>query len=312
MFLAVPAAVHGVSSDTSSEQTGAAADGNYETSVNAASEGCGSLTAAPVITAVVNAGSYRQQDGIAMNTMLAIFGSGFAPPGTSRVVGTSDILENRFPETLACVGVEIAGQTAIMAYISDTQINVQAPTNLLFGPAEVEVRLNKGQPNEVKGKFSGVQVRTYSPAFFQFLPSLSIAAQIAPSYELLARPEVHPQGRAVKPGEVAILYGTGFGPTVPVWPAGEIPAFASKIRDPMTLRIGGVLLAQDDIIYAGLSPGSISGLYQINVRVPATTPDGDIPVEVEIGGMRTQPGAFIPVRQVTTISPGTPIVGPPQ
>jgi uncharacterized protein (TIGR03437 family) len=71
-------------------------------------------------------------------------------------------------------------------------------------------------------------------------------------------------------------------------------------------------LAQDDIIYAGLSPGSISGLYQINVRVPVTTPDGDIPVEVEIGGMRTQPGAFIPVRQLTTISPGTPIVGPPQ
>ena len=49
--------------------------------------------------------------------------------------------------------------------------------------------------------------------------------------------------------------------------------------------------------YAGLSPGSISGLYQINIRIPANTADGNIPVILRIGGQSTQSNAIIPVKR---------------
>jgi len=45
-----------------------------------------------------------------------------------------------------------------------------------------------------------------------------------------------------------------------------------------------------------LSVGSISGLYQFNVRIPESAPEGDLPVEVRIGGLST-PSATIPVRR---------------
>ena len=31
----------------------------------------------------------------------------------------------------------------------------------------------------------------------------------------------------------------------------------------------------EDVLYGGLVPGSISGLYQFNVRIPATMPDAE-------------------------------------
>lgn len=269
----------------------------YTTSLRVPSARCGSLSARPVITRVVNAGSYRDDAGISMNTMVAIFGTNLAPPGTARLAGRSDILEGRFPRTLACASVEMNDQHAAITYVSPTQINVQAPTNLLATPVEVELKLNRNTPNELRAEKLRVQSRIYSPAFFQFLPSSSIAAQIAPNFEILASPNLIPGARPIRPGEVAILYGTGFGPTEPVFQRGEITTRLAPLRDPYTIRIGGVTLTPAEILYGGLAVNSISGLYQFNVRIPPNTPDGDIPVEIEIGGTRTQPGATIPVKR---------------
>jgi uncharacterized protein (TIGR03437 family) len=62
------------------------------------------------------------------------------------------------------------------------------------------------------------------------------------------------------------------------------------------VNIGGVTLPASDVFYAGLSPGSISGLYQFNVRVPTSTALGDVPVTITIGGFQTQAGATIPIQ----------------
>jgi uncharacterized protein (TIGR03437 family) len=64
----------------------------------------------------------------------------------------------------------------------------------------------------------------------------------------------------------------------------------------ITVTLGGVALPQSDILYAGLSPGSISGLYQFNVRIPSTAPTGEVPVTISIGGSQTQAGATIPIQ----------------
>ena len=93
-----------------------------------------------------------------------------------------------------------------------------------------------------------------------------------------------------------ILYGTGFGLTVPAFQAGEITDRTALLRDSVSVTVGGVVLRPENIIYAGLSPGSISGLYQFNVRLPDTVRAGDVPVVIEVGGAKTQAGLTIPVR----------------
>jgi uncharacterized protein (TIGR03437 family) len=70
----------------------------------------------------------------------------------------------------------------------------------------------------------------------------------------------------------------------------------APLTNPITVQIGSVTLSPSDVLYAGLSPTSISGLYQFNVRIPPSTPSGDIPVTIAIGGFSTQAGATIPVQ----------------
>jgi uncharacterized protein (TIGR03437 family) len=50
------------------------------------------------------------------------------------------------------------------------------------------------------------------------------------------------------------------------------------------------------VLYAGLAPQAISGLYQFNLRIPINVPSGDIEVVITIGGHRTQMGTTIPIQ----------------
>ena len=67
---------------------------------------------------------------------------------------------------------------------------------------------------------------------------------------------------------------------------------------PITVTLGGVALPASDILYLGLVPGSISGLYQLNIRIPTTAPEGNLPLVVTIGGQQTQSGATMPVQSL--------------
>jgi len=271
-------------------------DWTYTARLRVENEGsCPGTTRRPLLTAIVNGASFDREQPIGMNGMITVWGLNFADPGVMRTVGLGDIRDGKFPLRLACVGVEVAGRRVPVTFVKTDQINAQAPTLDINGPVQVRVILNPGFPNEIRSNVATVQMRTFSPAFFMFSNSRSIAAQHADG-SLLADPSVMRGATPAKPGEWVVLYGTGFGPTEPVYQAGEIPGGLARLRDPFTISIGGIALRPEDIYYAGLSPGSISGLYQFNVRVPETVPDGDVPVEVRIGGYTT-PAATIPIRR---------------
>ena len=110
---------------------------------------------------------------------------------------------------------------------------------------------------------------------------------------MVANAAVVQGGKPAKPGDVITLYSTGFGPTNPAVAPGALATGITPTASPVTVMIGNL---QAEVLYAGLSPNSISGLYQINVRVPASTPDGDIPVTASVGGAQSQSGATIPIK----------------
>jgi uncharacterized protein (TIGR03437 family) len=139
-----------------------------------------------------------------------------------------------------------------------------------------------------------VMMRYATPEFFYFAYNASGKNPIAAT-DALTGALIGPL-RPAKPGDVLTLYGTGFGATSPPTNAGEIPAKIARTVLPPKVTVGGVVLASSDVLYAGVAPFS-AGLYQINIRIPATVPDGDQPVTLQLGQYYSPPGGFIPVKR---------------
>lgn len=249
-----------------------------------------SNTKTPNLRTVVDAASYSN---LASGGLWTIFGLDFETSNLKRIAGPGDLDNGAFPTVLGCIAVEVNGQRAPITYVQTDQINLQGP--LVTGPASVVVVSNAGKQNELRSAMGNVTVQPLAPAFFTF-NGTSIAAQFSNTSIVVANPSVVPSGRPAKPGDTVTLYGTGFGPTNPPVAPGSIAPGISPVTSPVTVTIGGVTLAQQDVSYVGLSPTSISGLYQLNVRIPTSTPDGDIPVVASVGGVQTQAGATIPVK----------------
>jgi uncharacterized protein (TIGR03437 family) len=276
-------------------------DHTYTTARAIQSVGACNFTDRPVLGTAKNAASLQLP--FSANALVAVFGTGFQLTGHSRNVGRGDLVNGAFPTTLACVGVLINKKRVPITYVQFDQINVQAPEDLpASGPVQIQVILNPDLPNQLLsdvGMLTAIQL--LAPAFLTFsgTGSGSIAAQFANSAIIVADPALIPAPGAhpAAPGDVITLYGTGFGPTEIPLAAGALDAGVNRTTNPVTVTIGNL---PAESFYAGLSPGSISGLYQINVRVPPNAPDGNVPVAAtvtSVSGVTTQSNATIPIRR---------------
>ena len=271
----------------------------YTTVLTIANAGkCSNITN-PIVRTTVNGGSFQAP--LSSNAMVSILGTGFVVGGPGRIAGLGDFISGAFPTELACVSVQVTGPGVSAAfipitYVSAAQINAQLPEFSGTGPVTVQLVLNQGQTNQMTSDIATYTLQPFAPAFFLFANSTSIAAEVAGTATIIADATVVPGGVAAKPGQVVSLFGTGFGDTKPPVAAGQLAGGAASLVNGITVTIGTVTLSQSDILYAGLTPGSISGLYQFNVRIPQSTPNGEIPVSISIGGVQTQT-ATIPVQQ---------------
>jgi len=270
-------------------------DRTYTGSFRIGSAGC-AFTNPPFVTSVTNGASF--QPGISSNALITINGSLFAKLGDSYQASKNDLLNARLlPSDLACVAVEIGGRRAPIWYVQNDQINAQAPNVDGIGPIQTVVILNPGLPNELRSAPALTQIQPFSPAFFTYPRSTSIAGRNASNANaLLADSAVVAGGVFAKPGDIVTLYGTGFGLTNPVYAPSEFSTGPASLQQPVTVTIGGIVLAAADVLYAGLSPDA-PGFYQFNLRVPLSTPDGAIPVSIRIGAIQTQASVTIPVKR---------------
>lgn len=254
------------------------------------------LTQRPQIRTAVNAGSHAGP--FSSNSMVEIYGSNFQAGSRMRQVALGDLgLNLVYPTTLSCIAVEIGGVRSPVTYVQQDQIDVQAPTATSTGPVTIVVIGNPDKPNELRSDPATVTVQQPSPSLFTYGASKSVAAQLAGTATPIADPTVATGGQPAKPGDIVTLYGTGFGATNPAMQAGQLPPGLTPLVDPVTVSIGGIAVPAADVQYAGLSPLSISGLYQFNVKVPASVPNGAAPVIITIDGVSTQAGATIPVQK---------------
>jgi uncharacterized protein (TIGR03437 family) len=163
----------------------------------------GSIQAAPAITAngIVNSASYLAT--IAPGAFAPIFGSGLA--ATTRSWTAADFVNGKLPAQLDGVSVTIDGKPAYVYYVSPSQIDVIAPADSSTGPVQVVVT-NTG----VASTSATASLQTAAPAFFA-VGKYAIATHTNGS--LVGPSDVLPGATAAVPGEVIVVYGTGFGPT---------------------------------------------------------------------------------------------------
>ncbi|MBM3752813.1 MAG: hypothetical protein FJW38_02385 [Acidobacteria bacterium] len=268
-------------------------DSLYTTSITLRAQGACNLTTRPNVRSVGNAASFARE--LSPSALASVFGLNFEVAGRTRNVSAGDLVDGRFPTSLACVAVTVGGKRAPVTYVQTDQINFQVPFDVPSGAVPLVVILNPDRQNELRSDIATVTVNNHSPAFFTF-GGKSIAALNAQGTPVAAAADV-PGGVAARRGDVVSLYGTGFGLSEPVYQSGEIPTGAVSLRDRVTVTVGGTILAASDVLYAGLAPGNITGLQQINIRVPMSTAPGNVAISISVGGVSTPTaGAVIPVQ----------------
>jgi uncharacterized protein (TIGR03437 family) len=257
----------------------------------------GQTSGAPVITGVSNNASGAAA--IESGSWVSIYGTNLS--ATTRSWQASDFSGTTLPTTLNGVSVLINGKKAAVAYISSGLVNVQAPTDTATGVVPVQV-------TNANGTATGTAtLANYAPGFFTLQGKYAAAIHnsdgvlVAPSGFLGASVNT----RAAVPGETLQIFATGLGSTNPAVPTGQLVSKAAPLTNlaQLQITIGGTPAV---VQYAGIvAPGE----YQINLTVPVLD-DGDQPIMAAIGGVSTQAGLFVPIKNSVTgtisvtLSPG--------
>jgi uncharacterized protein (TIGR03437 family) len=95
------------------------------------------------------------------------------------------------------------------------------------------------------------------------------------------------------PGDVVTIFASGFGSTDPPITPGAIANGAAQVTSPVTVTLGSVILGASDVLYAGVAPGE--PISQLNIRIPSRIPAGNQPLQIQIGGIASPPGAFLAI-----------------
>jgi uncharacterized protein (TIGR03437 family) len=240
---------------------------------------------APAISAnsgVVNGASF--QPGISPGSWITIKGTDLS---STTATWNNAIVNGALPPTLDGVSVMVGGEPAYIAYISSMQINAIAP-NVPAGSVQVVVKNSSGASQPATAQLSAEQ-----PAFFQWG---NYAVATRQDFSLAVKNGAIPGTTTVPaaPGDVIILWGTGFGPTSPSAPTGaETPSNATyNTANQVTVMVGK---ASATVYGAALAPG-YAGLYQVAIQIPALA-NGDYPVVATISGVKSPSTTLITVQQ---------------
>jgi uncharacterized protein (TIGR03437 family) len=225
---------------------------------------------------IQNAASFAEGP-ISPGEIVTLRGKGIGPAeGVNAQVGA-----NGFPTELAGVQVLFGNQLAPLLYVQSEQINAMVPWEAGAGSP------NPGTTVQVEYNSASV---SGSVNLNQAVPGIFLANDLT-QLAAITNADGTPNSptNPAKLGSVVTFYGTGGGAMSPpgvdgiVWPASPLAQFTL----PVSVQINYV---NADVTYAGSAPGSVSGVFQINVRIPNLfSPPPTVPIVITIGGVSSPP-----------------------
>ena len=224
-----------------------------------------------------NAASYASGT-IAPGEIVTIFGSHLGSPTLATPVlntaGTVDSL-------LAGTRVLFDGVAAPMIFTSANQISAVVPYGVAGRNAvQVEVEFEGTRSAPVT-----VSVAPSTPGIFT-LSGLGSG----PGAILNEDSTINSSANAAKPGSIVVIYATGEGQTNPGGVDGRLavaPLPAPLL--PVSATIGNLPAI---VIYAGAAPTLVSGVFQVNLRVPVDATAGNLPVCAASGQCTESAGSY--------------------
>jgi uncharacterized protein (TIGR03437 family) len=246
------------------------------------------ITAPPAaqVSAVLNGASFLPGS-LSPGQMVSVFGTNMGP---AQGVGLQIGADGKVTTQLSGVRVLFDGIPAPLTFVRADQINCVVPYQMT-GRASARMQV------EVNGVLSNIiepRITDAAPGIFTSTSSGSGQGAIVNE-----NGTINSAANPLDRGRVAILYMTGEGQTNPPGVDGFVPQTAADLKRPVlpvSITVGGVPVPAADIFYAGSAPTFVSGLMQVNFRVPASAPAGNAAVEVRIGSAPSQSGVTIALR----------------
>ncbi|MEO8594078.1 MAG: hypothetical protein ABI759_12220 [Candidatus Solibacter sp.] len=216
---------------------------------------------------VVNAASYVG-GGVAPGEMVTIFGSAMGP---AELVLLHLAENGRLANTLAETRVLFNGVAAPLVHVSEKQITAIVPYAVAGRPS-VDVQVEYGG---VRSEVVTMPVLPSRPGIF----TLDSTGQ-GQGAILNEDGSVNSPSNPARRGSIISIFATGGGEAAPGVVDGQL---VSDIRPRTSLPVSVffdlgnnehlVQQRQGEVLYAGGVPGSVAGLLQVNVRVPAEAVD---------------------------------------
>jgi uncharacterized protein (TIGR03437 family) len=235
----------------------------------------------PVISpgGIVSSASFATDAPLAPGSIIAIFGSHLAD-------GAIAAQSLPLPSQLGQTQVIIGGEAMPLFFVSDSQINAMLPYGITVNrPYQVVVQ--RGTSSTLP---ETITLAAAGPAVFT-KDETGIGSGLVFDVQFRSIDATNP----ATAGDAIVIYTTGLGDVIPAIPAGA-PApldILSSTASPATITIGGVDAPQ--VLFAGLAPG-FTGLYQVNVVVPAGVAPGDaVPIIITVAD-RPGPPVTLAVR----------------
>lgn len=248
-----------------------------------------SVTNVPTIFGVFSAASYASA-AFSPGELVTMFGSNIGPA----IPATMSVVQGYVTSSLGNVTVTIDGQNAPILYVSPSQVTVQVPYEATIGggtvivtnganpPASTTINIAPVAPGiftaDGSGEGEAAAINTGATSGLVMLNSTTSPAHIGDTVSLYLTGEGN-YNPSLLTG--AVNTNTGFVIPITYTPLPQLSPLP-------TVTIGGVD-ASAGVSYAGVVPGSILGVLQINVVVPLGSSTGTaVPLTVTIGGVTAQ------------------------
>jgi uncharacterized protein (TIGR03437 family) len=217
---------------------------------------------------ILNAASFLPA--IAPGALITVFGANLA-------AANAQFSATPLPVSLGGTSVSINGTSVPLLFVSPGQVNAQVPYEAKVGTAKLIVQSSGASSAAVN-----FEVAATGPGVFTQPQSNHVLARN------LADGTLNAAETPARPGQYVTAYLTGQGLADPPVATGDVapssPPFSVPVA-PVVVKIGGQTAV---VQFAGLAPGFIGGLLQMNVLIP-DIPAGEVSFEVSIGGIAAAP-----------------------
>jgi len=241
----------------------------------------------PTITAATNAASFVPAgQGAAPGEMVTFFGSSLGP---SSLVGSVLDADGKLPTTVEGCQVLADGNPSPIVYVWTNQTSVILPYELRpkIGAGSVFAQI---VCNGVTGNLFPLKIVDAAPGIFSAGNGQAAVLNADGSANSAANP-------AAK-GSLVQIFATGEGVLSPAGVDGRIEngpvASIPKPVLPVSVTFGGLLSPK--ITYAGVAPGAVDGLLQVDAQIPSGVTSGNVEIILIVGDGQSPKGLNISVK----------------